>query len=213
MIPRDRVLELSGIKQPSSKQYDQKSIRSFLVPGSNYRLSKDYHKVKNHKNYRRPDHKLNALKNGVPVIFPIVSMNDRPMLNLFDPSMFQLEYAMKQNQKNPIDYMGYNQNLSHNRDKAIKMADKAYVLRAETYENDKINRFKDNIQLQNSPYFLEDRKPHDIREHRKNVSKNGHIEPNPFESTHKLLNILKDISNQQNNKLATSHRGTGIPNI
>lgn len=204
MKPRERVLKPTGMKQFDSSQYDQKTLPDFRTGGtieskSQFMLSSRYD-----DGYRAMFHKTFPLRNSVPYIPPIDTLNDFPGFNLFDTRKAQIEFALGNSKKDPADVTVY-QPLEHRKDKAIKLGEKIYLLRAERAEDDMKKWITDPIQLQDK-YFLKDRRMHDLKEHRKDKYKNGIANQNPFESTFKLMEILKDIQNQQTgNTLATAH--------
>lgn len=211
MIPRERVLKPTGTKKfdmDPHEQFDQKTIKDFRVGGTIAPKSQFVLSSKYDDEYRKKHHKNFPLRNSVPYIPPVNVMNTRPAINLFDPRQFQLAYAMNNSRKSPVD-VSVNEPLAHRKKKAIKLGEKIYLLRAERAEDDLKHWIKDNIQLQQK-VFLKDRdkgrQMHDLKAHRTDVIKNGLAEQNPFESTHKLMAILKEIQ-KQGDKIATAHMG------
>jgi hypothetical protein len=203
MIVRERVLKTKGLSQVSSKQYDQKTIPDFRTGGTIEPMNQFKQSATYDDPYRKKYHKNFPLRNSVPYIPPINTYNDFPGLNLFDNRRTQLEFALTNSKKEPVDVSIY-QPLEHRQKAAVKLGEKIYLIRAERAEDDMKQWIKDPIRLQEK-FFLKDRQMHDLKNHRTDKFKNGIANQNPYESTFKLMEILKDIQKQGGN-LATAHK-------
>lgn len=191
--PRDRVLD-GNVPSKYKFPYDQTTIPDFRVPGTVAPISQfkkspsDLELIAK----RRKLAKHYPLKNGLPYV-PSYAKYKNGVINLFDPNVPTLDFAEK-NIKEPYDSLL----KTHRLGSQLKTVEKLKIDRTEGVEDmmkKLIYKTDDDIGAREM-FFLADR-PHDLQGHRNKRLKHGMVHENPFESTQKILKILKDLAVKQ----------------
>jgi hypothetical protein len=194
-ISRDRVIPVSKHTQlKSNPDHDQTTIPDFRTGGTVPPQSQ-FKKSPNDRamiERRRKLAKHYPLKNGLPYI-PSYSKYKNGVINLFNPNVPTLEFAEK-NIKEPEDSLL----RVHRLGSQLKTVEKLKIDRTEGVEDmmkKLIYKTDDDIGAREM-FFLADR-VHDTQGHRNKRLKYGMVHENPFESTQKILSMLKDLAVKQ----------------
>lgn len=191
MKSRDRVITVNKFTQQS---YDQTTIPDFRTVGTVAPISQ-FKKSPNDRamiERRRKLAKNYPLKNGLPFV-PSYSKYKNGVINLFNPNVPTLEFA-ESNIKEPMDSLL----RVHRLGSMLKTVGKLKIDRTEGIENDMtVNIWKSTDDIgAREMFFLADR-VHDTQGHRNKRLKYGIVNENPFESTQKILSMLKDLAIKQ----------------
>lgn len=190
MKSRDRIIPVNKF---TKQNYDQTTIPDFRTGGTGAPMSQ-FKKSPNDRamiERRRKLAKHYPLKQGLPYI-PSYSKYKNGVINLFNPNVPTLEFA-ESNIKEPKDSLL----RVHRLGSMLKTAEKLKIDRTEGIENDMTVVWKSTDDIgAREMFFLADR-VHDTQGHRNKRLKYGIVHENPFESTQKILSMLKDLAVKQ----------------
>lgn len=188
-IPRARVIPTLSFTHNTEALTlpDYKTIGS-VPPVSQYKKS-TYGKKEIEDRKKRAKHF--PLKNGLPYV-PSYMKSKEGAINMFDPSIPTLQFAAS-NIKEPYDSLLKDHRLASQRQvvNALKREQAASV---ETDWRRAITENYDAVKVREMHILPEH--PHDIQKHRNDRLRNGIVDLNAFESTQKVLNLIKDLTSK-----------------